>query len=367
MSSSRRSSSKAEASKDAPVPASPEKTTEKGKKRKPTNEAEAAASDAAKEMSDMAESTEPTPSSVPAALLQRRLVKSNAAVEQLQKEKADMAKKLEEMREEVKAAKLAKVVESASPGEVVQVAGGRQVFHICCLQDYRVKIVMFCLQKARATVKTAPTPQIQAPIPTSTLYEALSVDGSYKRAIQSIIVPQSVAVQGFRWHHAVHRRYMHAITRARTIAMGGKYAHWDVLDARSNESGKAEKLLMNLSNTHFHAYAQHRDVLRGFCSALFELTTCPEMNAVKLEAFGVADGFPILRDPAVIAGTILAVDTDHPVMIALSKAPLPTCYTQRVLFEQPKCAGTISTALHNRTLPEQKKFSALLGDSRNLL
>ncbi len=167
----------------------------------------------------MAESTEPTPSSVPAALLQRGLVKSNAAVEQLQKEKADMAKKLEEMREEVKAAKLAKVVESASPGEVVQVAGGRQVFHTCCLQDCRVKIVMFCLQKARATVKTAPTPQIQAPIPTSTLYEALSVDGSYKRAIQSIIVPQSVAVQGFWWHHAVHRRYMHAITRARTIAM----------------------------------------------------------------------------------------------------------------------------------------------------
>ena len=92
MSSSRRSGSKADASKDAPVPASPEKTTDKGKKRKQTNEAEAAASDAAKEMSDMAESTEPTPSSLPAGLLQRRLVKSNAAVEQLQKEKADMAK-----------------------------------------------------------------------------------------------------------------------------------------------------------------------------------------------------------------------------------------------------------------------------------
>ena len=92
------------------------------------------------------------------------------------------------------------------------------------------------------------------------------------------------------------------------------------------------------------------------------------MNAVKLEAFGVADGFPILRDPAVISGTILAVETqDHPVMIALSKTPLPTCYTQRVLFEQPKCANTVSTALHNRTAPEQKKFSALLGDSRNLL
>ena len=147
MSSSRRSCSKADASKDAPVPASPDR----GKKRRQANEAEAAASDAAKEMSDMAESTEPTPSSLPPALLQRRLVKSNAAVEQLQKEKADMAKKLEEMREEVKAAKLAKVVESASPGAVVQV--GRQVFHICCLQDYRVKIVMFCLQKANCSLR----------------------------------------------------------------------------------------------------------------------------------------------------------------------------------------------------------------------
>jgi hypothetical protein len=225
--------------------------------------------------------------------------------------------------------------------------------------------VIFCLQKAKAAVKTAPTPQVT--IPTTTLFEAFCVDGSYKRAIQSIIVPHCVAVQGFRWHHAVHRRYMHAITRARTIAMGGKYAHWDVLDACSTESGKAEKLLMNLSNTHFHAFSQHRDVLRGFCAALFESTNCAEMNAVKLEAFGVADGQPILLDPAVITGTMLAGEGDHPVMIALSKTPLPTCYTQRVLFEQPKCANTVSTALHNRTAPEQKKFSALLGDSRNLL
>jgi hypothetical protein len=144
--------------------------------------------------------------------------------------------------------------------------------------------------------------------------------------------------------------------------MGGKYAHWDVLDARSNESCKAEKLLMNLSNTHFHAYAQHRDVLRGFCTALFETTTEPEINAVKLEAFGVDDGLPILRDPGVITGAVLAVDTDHPVMIALSKTPLPSCYTQRVLFEPPKCAGNVSTVLHNRTTPEQKKFSALIGE-----
>ncbi len=147
----------------------------------------------------------------------------------------------------------------------------------------------------------------------------------------------------------MYRRYMHAITYASKIAMGGKYAHWDVLDARSNESGKAEKLLMNLSNTHFHAYAQHRDVLRGFCTALLETTTNPEINAVKLEAVGVDDGLPILLDPGVITGAMLAVDTNHPVMIALSKTLLPSCYTQRVLFEQQKCACNVSTVLHNST------------------
>ncbi len=53
---------------------------------------------------------------------------------------------------------------------------------------------------------------------------------------------------------------------------------------------------MNLSNRHFHAYAQHRDVLRGVCAALFNTTTDPEINA----AFGVDDGLPILLDPGVI-------------------------------------------------------------------
>jgi hypothetical protein len=62
MSSSRRSGcSKADASKDAPVPASPEKI-DKGKKRKQAlNEAEAAANDAAKEIADMANGTDRLP------------------------------------------------------------------------------------------------------------------------------------------------------------------------------------------------------------------------------------------------------------------------------------------------------------------
>jgi hypothetical protein len=202
MSSSRRSGSKADTSKDAPVPASPEKI-DKGKKRKQaSNEAEAAASNNdAKEIANMADGNEPTTSRLPDGLLQRRLEKSNAAVEQLQREKADMAKKMEETREEVKAAKLAKVVESMSPGAVIQV--GRQVFHIRCLQYYRVKIVIFCLQKAKATVKAVPTPQIQAPIPTTTLFEAFCVDGSYKRTVQSIIV---LIINGDYRNYASRRR-----------------------------------------------------------------------------------------------------------------------------------------------------------------
>ncbi len=99
---------------------------------------------------------------------------------------------------------------------------------------FHVRIVIFCLQKARAAVKTvttAQTPQVQAPIPTTSRFEAFGCDSSYKRSIQRVIVPHTVAVQGFWWQHAVHRRYMHAITRACTIAMDGKYAHWNVLDA----------------------------------------------------------------------------------------------------------------------------------------
>lgn len=175
------------------------------------------------------------------------------------------------------------------------------------------------------------------------------------------MVPHTIAVQGFRWHHAVHRNVMQAICRARTIQMGGKFAHWDALDARSTETGQSAKLLITLSNTHFHAYAQHRDVMRGLCAALFETTADPEIDAVKLEAFGVSDGLPILHDAKVVTGAMLPSAADHPVMTALSRVQIPTCYTQRVLFEPAKCAANVSTVLHNRTTPDQQKFAALLG------
>ncbi len=72
------------------------------------------------------------------------------------------------------------------------------------------------------------------------------------------------------------------------------------------------------------------------------------------------DGLHILGDPGVITGVMLAVDTDQQVMIALSRTLLPSCYTQRVLFDDAGCI--VSTVLHNSTTPEQKKFSALLGE-----
>ncbi len=57
--------------------------------------------------------------------MKRRLEKSHTEIEKLQKEKADMEEKMAELMEEAKAAKISKVVESASPGAVVHV--GRQV------------------------------------------------------------------------------------------------------------------------------------------------------------------------------------------------------------------------------------------------
>ncbi len=108
-------------------PEKPEKPKKRG--RNATNEVEAAASDAAKEIADIEESIEPTPTRVQEALLKRRLEKSHTKIEKLKKEKADMVKKMAELMEEAKAAKISKVVESASPGAVVHI--GRQV--ISCL------------------------------------------------------------------------------------------------------------------------------------------------------------------------------------------------------------------------------------------
>ena len=228
---------------------------------------------------------------------------------------------------------------------------------------FRVNNVIFCSQKALAKVKSGSAPQVQdqASMPTTSLYDAYGGNSSYKRTIQNIIVPHTISVQGFRWHHAVHRSVMHAIVRDRTIAMGGKFLHWDALYARSFDSGKSEKLVVNLSNSHFHAHQQHRDIMRRCVAALFETSTEPEINAVKFIVFGVENGLPILRDPAVITGAMVGIDTDHPVITALSKVPLPSCYTHRVLFETPTSPANVSTVLHNRTTPDQQKLAALLG------
>ncbi len=119
--------------------------------------------------------------------------------------------------------------------------------------------------------------------------------------------------------------------------------------------------MVNLSNSHFHAYQQHREIVRGCCAVLFETTTEPDNNAVKLIAFGVDSGLLILLDPGVITGALVALETDHAVITALSKVQLPTCYTQKVLFKTQKSPGNVSTVLQNRTTPDQQKFAAVLG------
>ena len=357
----RRGTAAAAPGKDAPAKEAPSP----GRKRIRSNEAETAAEDVAKEVADIEESTDPqAPKHLPEALLQRRLDKSKESIQQLQSEKAAVQQKLDELQkkvdEEAKAGKLAKLVEGASPGAVVQV--GRQV-HSYLLPCFRVNNVIFCSQKSQARVKTGSAARVQdqASMPTTSLLDAYGGDSSYTRIIQNLIVPQTVSVQGFRWHHAVKRSVMHAVVRDRTIAMGGKFVHWDALDARSPDSGKSEKLLVNLSNSHFHAHQQHRDIVRRCVADLFKTTAEKEINAVKWIVFGTEAGMSILRDPGVITGEVVGLDSDHPVITALSKVPLPSCYTQRVLFETPKCPANVSTVLHNRTTPEQQNLAALLG------
>ena len=359
----RRSVAAAAPAKDAPTKEAPSPTKAPAKRIR-TNEAETAAEDAARDAADLEAATETSHKLPPQGLLQRRLDKSKESIQQLQSEKAAVQQKLDELQkkvdEEAKAGKLAKLVEGASPGAVVQVS--RQV-HSYLLPCFRVHNVIFSLQKAQARVKTGPAPQVQDQVsmPTTSLFDAYGGDSSYKRTIQNTIVSHTVSVQGYRWHHAVHCSVMHAIVRASTIAMGGKFVHWDALDARSPDSGKSEKLVVRLGNSHFHAHQQHRDIVRRCVAALFEASTECEINAVKFIVFGVDQGLPILRDPGVITGAMVGLDTDHPVITALSKVPLPSCYTQRVLFETPKSPATVSTVLHNRTTLDQQKLAALLG------
>ena len=123
------------------------------KKKNQLSEAEIAASDAARDLADLEEATEAQAktSGVPTALLERRLNKSKEKVEELQKEKADMEKKLAQFlesdkkkkEEEAKAAKLSKLVENASPGQVVQV--GRQVISYL-LPDFQNCNILFATE-----------------------------------------------------------------------------------------------------------------------------------------------------------------------------------------------------------------------------
>ena len=88
---------------------------------------------------------------MPTALLERRLIKSKEKVEELQKEKADMEKKLAQFlesdkrrkEEEAKAVNISKLVENASPGQVVQM--GRQVISYL-LPDFQNCNILFATE-----------------------------------------------------------------------------------------------------------------------------------------------------------------------------------------------------------------------------
>ena len=126
-------------SKEPPAKEPPPSPAKNAKKRR-MNEADTAAADAAKDVADMTDAIEasasppgPAAGERPVGLLERRLKKSNDAIDELKKVNAEMEKKMAEILqaetrrkdEEAKAARISKAIESASPGTVVQI--GRQV------------------------------------------------------------------------------------------------------------------------------------------------------------------------------------------------------------------------------------------------
>ena len=126
-------------SKEPPAKEPPPSPAKHNKKRR-MNEVDTAAADAAKDVADMTDAIEasashpgPAAGERPAQLLERKLRKSNDAIEELKKVNAEMEKKMAEILqaetrrkdEEAKASRISKAIESASPGTVVQI--GRQV------------------------------------------------------------------------------------------------------------------------------------------------------------------------------------------------------------------------------------------------
>jgi len=168
--------------KEPPAKEPPPSPAKNAKKRR-MNEADTAAADAAKDVADMTDAIEasaspPGPAAgerpaalLPAALLERRLKKSNDAIDELKKVNAEMEKKMAEILqaetrrkdEEAKAARISKAIESASPGTVVQI--GRQVnsyllhgFLVRQCQYYNIFFAEGKSERKNCTISRNPSP-----------------------------------------------------------------------------------------------------------------------------------------------------------------------------------------------------------------
>ena len=164
-------------SKDPPAKEPPPSPAKHTKKRR-MNEVDTAAADAAKDVADMTDAIEasasppgPAAGERPAALLERRLKKSNDAIDELKKVNAEMEKKMAEILqaetrrkdEEAKAARISKAIESASPGTVVQI--GRQVnsyllrgFLVRQCQYYNIFFAEGKSERKNCTISRNPSP-----------------------------------------------------------------------------------------------------------------------------------------------------------------------------------------------------------------
>jgi hypothetical protein len=162
-------------SKDPPAKEPP---SPKNAKKRKTNEVDTAAADAAKDVADMTDAIEasasppgPAAGERPAQLLERRLKKSNDAIQELKKVNAEMEKKMAEILqaetrrkdEEAKSARISKAIESASPGTVVQI--GRQVnsyllhgFLVRQCQYYNIFFAEGKSERKNCTISRNPSP-----------------------------------------------------------------------------------------------------------------------------------------------------------------------------------------------------------------
>ena len=128
------------------------------------------------------------------------------------------------------------------------------------------------------------------------LFHVINSGGGNMRKIQTRICSRLVQMLGIRWASSLQKAHVGPVVQ--DCVVSGGIAGVDT-DAKYNalklKSVKGDfYLVQQISQTQNKTVKKHRDRVNDLIVALFEETTDPMVNSIKLDVFGVADGKPIV-------------------------------------------------------------------------